>query len=519
MSLQRQAEAQIARGAGIVMAGFALSSLLGLLNRILYSGVFGTGVSLDAFFSANRVPDILFNLMAGGALASAFIPIFSTFLAQNNRTGAWRLASSILNLLVIGLGLAAVIVWVAAPWIVPNVLVPGYEDAAQIELTVDLLRMQLIALVLFGVSGLVMAILNAHQRFALPALAPSMNWLGWMFGTLVLVPQLGIYGLAWGVVLGALLHLLIQLPGLRGLDARYSTVLGTKEPAVRQVGGLMVPRVFGVAVVQLNFLVNIILASTMVEGSLTGITLAFAIMLMPQIVIAQAIAVAALPTFSEQVARGQISEMRSSLTATLRGVVFLSLPASIGLLILRRPIVAMLFERGEFDARSTDLVAWALLWYAAGLVGHALVEIISRAFYALKDTRTPVLVGAAAMGLNVVLSLTLTIAFDRIGWAPLGGLALANTIATGLEAIALLWMMRSRLEGLAFPRVRQGLIATGLASGALALFLVVWSEWTVGFSVWIVGLGGVIVGAAIYWLAALIFKAPEARALPMMLKR
>jgi putative peptidoglycan lipid II flippase len=188
VSHHRQAEAQIARGAGIVMAGFALSSVIGLLNRMLYSGVFGTGVSLDAFLSANRVPDILFNLMAGGALASAFIPIFATFLTQNDRPGGWRLASSILNLLILGLGLAAALVWIAAPWIVPNLLVPGYEDPAQIALTVDLLRIQLIALVLFGLSGLVMAILNAHQRFALPALAPSLNWLGWIIGIFVLVP-------------------------------------------------------------------------------------------------------------------------------------------------------------------------------------------------------------------------------------------------------------------------------------------------------------------------------------------
>jgi putative peptidoglycan lipid II flippase len=517
--VKRSPEAQIARGAGIVMAGFALSSLIGLLNRMLYSGVFGTGVSLDAFFSANRVPDILFNLMAGGALASAFIPMFATLLTQNNRPGAWRLASGIGNLLILGLGLAAALVWIAAPWIVPNLLVPGYDDPVQIELVVDLLRIQLIALVLFGISGLVMSILNAHQRFALPALAPSFNWLGWIIGIFVLVPRLGIYGLAWGVVLGALMHLLIQLPGLRGLQAHYSPALGTKDPAVRQVGKLMVPRVFGVAVVQLNFLVNIILASTMVEGSLTGITLGFAIMLMPQIVIAQAIAIAALPTFSAQVARGEISEMRESLATTLRGVVFLSLPASIGLLILRRPIVSMLFERGEFDSRSTDLVAWALLWYAAGLVGHALVEIISRAFYALKDTRTPVLVGAAAMGLNIILSLTLSVGFDRIGWAPLGGLALANTIATALEALVLLWLMRDKLDGLAFPRVRRGLVATAAASVVLAIFLVLWSGGTTGSSVWLIGVGGAVFGAGIYWLAALLFRAPEARALPGIIRR
>jgi putative peptidoglycan lipid II flippase len=179
----------------------------------------------------------------------------------------------------------------------------------------------------------------------------------------------------------------------------------------------------------------------------------------------------------------------------------------------------MLFERGEFDSRSTDLVAWALLWYAAGLVGHALVEIISRAFYALKDTRTPVLVGAAAMGINIILSLTLSVGFDRIGWAPLGGLALANTIATALEALVLLWLMRDKLDGLAFPRVRRGLVATAAASVVLAIFLVLWSGGTTGSSVWLIGVGGAVFGAGIYWLAALLFRAPEARALPGIIRR
>jgi putative peptidoglycan lipid II flippase len=279
----------------------------------------------------------------------------------------------------------------------------------------------------------------------------------------------------------------------------------------------MAPRLFGVAIVQLNFLVNVILASGMAVGSLTGITLGFAIMLMPQIVIAQAVAIAALPTFSSQAAEGELVEMRRSLSSTLRGVIFLSLPASFGLLLLRVPLVTLLFQRGEFDSNSTALVAWALLWYSTGLVGHSLVEIVSRAFYALKDTRTPVTVGAAAMALNVVLSIGLSRLFLRLGWAPHGGLALANSIATGLEAIALLWLVSRRLEGIEIARIRPGIAASLLATAAMGVGLMLWLAVTEGRSAGVVALGGVGLGAAAYWLASLGLRSPEARQLPRLI--
>ncbi len=508
------AERQIARSAGTVMVGFGLSSLLGLANRMLYTRAFGSGQELDAFFAANRVPDILFNLMAGGALASAFLPTFAALLAQGDRARAWRLASGVGNLLILALGLAAVLVGLAAPWLVENILGRGFNDPQQIRLTVSLLRIQLVAPVIFGISGLVMAILNAKQHFLLPALAPTFHWLGWILGTLFVVPRLGISGLAWGVLVGAVLHLSIQLPGLRRMRPQYAATLGLKDPTVRIVGRLMAPRLFGVAIVQLNFLVNVILASGMAVGSLTGITLGFAIMLMPQIVIAQAVAIAALPTFSSQAARGELAEMRRSLASTLRAVIFLSLPASLGLILLRVPLVTLLFQRGEFDSNSTELVAWALLWYSTGLVGHSLVEIVSRAFYALKDTRTPVTVGAAAMALNVVLSIGLSRLFLRLGWPPHGGLALANSIATGLEAIALLWLVSRRLEGIEIARIRPGIAASLLATAAMGFGLMLWLAVTEGSSAWVVTLGGVGLGAAAYWLASLGLRSPEARQLP-----
>ncbi len=500
------------------MVGFVLSSLTGLVKWVLVTGGFGTGTEIDAFNAANRVPDLLFSLMAAGALGSAFIPTFTDFLTRDDRAGAWHLASSIANLVLVIMSVGAAVVWIFAPWLVRHALAPGFAVEQQ-HLTVTLLRLLLPTAVIYGLSGLLMGILNAQQHFLLPALAPTMSWLGWIVGVLVLAPRMGILGLAWGVILGAVMHLAIQLPALPKGRPRYHLTLGLRDAAVRQVGRLIPPRLLGSAVVQLNFLVNTILASMQPVGSLTGITLGFVLMLMPQGVIAQAIAIAALPTFSEQVARGKITEMRSSLANTLRGVVFLSLPASLGLILLRRPLVALLFQRGAFDAQSTEQVAWALLWFAAGLVGHSLLEIVSRAFYAMKDTRTPALVGAAAMTLNVIFSLGFSALFARIGWMPLGGLALANSLATAIESAVLLWLMSRRLQGLDLARIRRGLLATVIASSLMALVVFAWMAVMESSASWILGIGGVAIGGVVYWLAALLLKAPEARQLPRLLSK
>ena len=494
---------QIARAAGVVMAAFVLSNVVGLVRQILVSQAFGTGAAIDAFNAASRLPDLLFNLVAGGALGSAFIPTFTGFLARGQRARAWRLASSIANLVALVLALTSVLAWLWAPAIVRYALAPGFPPSQQ-ALTVSLLRILLISPLVFGLSGLTMGILNAHQKFLLAALAPTMYWLGMIFGVVVWAPRWGIFGLAWGAVLGAALHLAVQLPGLWRLPGKlYTFTLGLRDAAVREVGRLMAPRVLGVAIVQLNFWINVVLASSQPKGSLTAIQVAWAVMTMPQVVIAQAIAIAALPTFSAQVAQGKIKAMRRSLADTLRGVVLLALPAAVGLVLLRRPVVALLFQRGAFDAHSTALVAWALLWYTLGLVSHSVVEIVARAFYALHDTKTPVLIGGAAMSLNVALSLACVALFRGWGWMPHGGLALANTIATTLEMIGLLLVMRRRLRGLEGGHLGQGVFQAALASTVMGL--VVAAAWQVAAH-WplALGLSGVILLAAVAYAAVLL---------------
>ena len=503
------ANRQIARAAGTVMLAFVISQIIGLVRYVLVAGTFSTSTEMEAFTAANRVGESIFYLVAGGALASAFIPTFTTSLAKEDREGAWKLASSVANLILLLLitisGLAALF----APQIVRYLLAPGFaSDPAKLSLTVSLLRLMLPSAVIFGLSGLIMGILNSHQVFLVPALTPSMYSIGMIFGVLVLSPQMGIYGLAWGVLLGASLHLGLQIPSLLRLKGKYFPTFGLQLPAVREVGRLMGPRLFGVAVVQLNFWVNIWLASPY-PGSVSAISYAFTLMLMPQAAIAQSIAIAAMPTFSRQAALGKLGEMRSSLAASLRGVLLLSIPASAGLMLLREPLTLLL----QFDQTGSELVAWALLWYGAGLVGHSVVEILARAFYSLHDTKTPVLVGAAAMGINIILSVTFLALFSRIGWLPHGGLALANSVATALEMFVLLYLMSRRLDGLEGRQVLRGGLQASASTLLMVLVLLAWLTWIGDRPVWVILSGGMILGGGIYTALILALGVPEARLL------
>jgi putative peptidoglycan lipid II flippase len=232
-------------------------------------------------------------------------------------------------------------------------------------------------------------------------------------------------------------------------------------------------------------------------------------MLMAQAAIAQSVAIAAMPTFSAQHALGKIDEMRASLAASLRGVILLAFPASVGLIVLREALISLLYERGEFDGHAVQLVAWALLWYAAGLVGHSVMEVLTRAFYAQHDTKTPVIIGTIAMGLNVVFSFMFAGLFSQIGWMPHGGLALANSLATALEATALFIFMRRRLNGIEENYVGRGFIASGFAALGMGIGLWFWIQSTGSMSRWVIVPGGIALGGIIYGFAITVLRVPE----------
>jgi len=507
------------------MGAFILSRALGLLRIALLGSTFGASADLDAFNAASRVTETLYILIAGGALGSAFIPTFTFYLSRGERQVAWQIGSAIVNLVLLITLVASIITMLIAPWLVAEVLAPGFEDPVQ-SLTVRLLRWMLASTVIFGVSGLLMGILNANDHFLLPALAPSMYNLGIIGGVGLCARFWGIYGAAIGTVIGAVLHLLIQLPAVHKLDWTHSPILGLHLEGVRQVGRLMGPRALGMAITQLNFWVNTNLGSRIgVEGVVSALNFGWLLMLLPQGIFAQAIATVLFPSFSAQVALNERHALRATLLLALQVVIYLTLPATVGLIVLRKQFVEMFFMRGAFDSRDVAMAASALAWYAVGLVAHSALEIITRAFYALHDTATPVWVGGGAMALNVGLSLLFQSLFERVGrrwagyvnflpmsyqpWMPLGGLALANSLATILETLTLSWLLCRRLAGWNGKRFKASLWRTTSSATAMGGALLIFMRLAPAQNTWVLGGGGILVGVGSYFLTSLLLRSPE----------
>lgn len=502
------------KSAALLAIAMVVSQIIGLLSKSLTGSTFGASAEVDAFLASNRLTEILFNLVAGGALASAFVPMFSAMLDRKEAGRAWQLASRLSALLTLILTLLSLLCCLFAAQIVRYILVPGFSisDPALEQLTVDLLRIQLPTVVIFGLSGLLMGILNSHDQFLFPGLAPAMYQIGIILGVLIFSKPFGIRGLAYGAVIGSLLHLLIQLPMFLGLkNKELKLEFAWKDSAVREVFKLMIPRQIGASAVQLNFLVNNLIASYLPAGSISAITWGLALMLMPQAAIAQSVATVSLPMFSVQAARKKLPEMSASLAAVIRLVIWLALPAACGLILLGEPIVTLIFERRAFNPQMTQMVTWALIWYSFGLVFHCVVELVSRAFYAIHDTKTPVIVLFFAMLLNIVLSILLSRAFSGVGWMPHGGVALANTIATALESGLLLFLMRRRLQGLHGRRILAGILQSAAAATAMSLGLCFWLRFSAvrEISPLIVVTVGVVAGIGIYLAVGAALKMDE----------
>jgi putative peptidoglycan lipid II flippase len=440
-----ESQRQVARAAVLVMVAFAASRVLGLVRQGVFGAFFGTGSEMDAYVAAVRIPDAIFLVVAGGALGSAFIPLFTGRLAQDKSDAAWRLASAIITILLVVLIPISLLSMAAAPWLVRTFVAPALLPEVQAR-TVALMRVMLVAPTIFGVSGIVMGALNAHQHFLLPALAPIAYNLGLIAGGIWggLTP-VGVMGAAVGMVVGAVGHLLVQVPGLIRYHARYRPTLGVSDPGVVEVGRLIAPRALGMAAAQINLIVINNLASRLGAGAISSLEYAWRVMLLPQGIFAQAVGTAAFPTFSKMAALGQVEELRTTLTNALRLLITLTIPASVGMVLLGEPIVALMFQRGAFDALSTRAVAWALSFFALGLVGHSALEVLGRAFYALHDTWTPAGAAALAVVLNGLLGLILPPVFERLGWMELGGLALATALAALVEMVTLMLLIHRRL--------------------------------------------------------------------------
>lgn len=495
---------RVFRAAGIVVIAFIASRILGLARDFVIGYYFGTdSLQVTAYVIAVRLPDTIFHIVAGGALGSAFIPTFSAYFAREDAAGGWRLFSAVLNLVALVTAAIAAIAALFAPAFIrlffPDLIA---QQPDLLPLTVVMMRIMLLSPLIFSASGMVMGALNARQHFVLPAVAPIVYNLGIILGAIIWQPNA--LGLAYGAVLGALGHLLIQLPGMRQQKAHYTPVLSLRDPGVRRVLELMGPRVLGLSFSYINPVITQLLAQGMVLGSLRALDQGWRIMLMPQAVMGQALAIAAFPTFSTLAATSALAEMRRILADSLRLIAFLGLPASVAMMVLNRPVVALLFQYGQFDERDTVLVAWALLFYGLGLAPLAALEIISRAFYALGDTRTPVLAGAVQLVGMALLGLWLSeMVFPGLGWLPLGGLALAVSLSNFLEVGLLLYWLQGKMGGVDGRHLLDGLWRMTLASGLMAAGMWLVLRWLpLEQPLWQLAAGG-IVGGVVYFVASM----------------
>ncbi len=506
-SVQLTGQQRVARAAVLVTLLFALSRILGLARTVVFGFYFGTGPEMDAYNYAARISELLFNVVAGGALGSAFIPIFTGRLTREDRRGAWQLAAALINWVLALLAALSLLAALGAPWLMRTVIAPQAEPAIQAR-AVLLLRVMLLTPAIFGVSGIVMGALNGCQHFLLPALAPIFYNLA-LIGGAVWGGQTGngTFGAAVGTVVGALLHLGVQVPGLIQQRARYTLTLGLADPEVRAVGRLLLPRVFGVAAVQFNFVITNNLASGLGAGVVSVLAYAWMLVLLPN-VMAQAIGTTVFPTFSAQAARRELGALRETLSAALRTVIALLLPAAVGLMVLGRPVVALAFERGAFSAGSTTDVAWALALFSVGLIGHATIEVLARAFYALHDTWTPALAAAGAVVINVALGLTLPLLFSALHLPPHGGLALANGLAALAEMTALLVLIGPRLGGLDGRQLRSVTFRVGGAALGMAALVVGWLQVAPAKALW-QSLGGLVVGGVGYVALGMVLRIEE----------
>ncbi len=497
--------------ASLILTVAALASrALGWLRLLVIGSQFGASRELDAYFAAFRIPDAIFQLVVAGALSAALIPVFQGYRAREEEQEAWRMASSVINLVVLALAAVSLVMAIFAPWIVPLVT-PGF-DAPTTELTVRMTRIMLLSPVFIGMGAVVSGILNSYERFAVPAIAPLLYNLAIIVAAIVIAPLMGVEGLAVGVAVGSLAHLVIQLPNLAAVGQRYDITVSLRHPGVRRVAWLMGPRTLGLAAVQVNFIASTLLASTLPEGSVTAYNYAFQLMQVPVGVVGVSIAIALFPRMSRDAALGRVREVRGQLAQALRVLLFVAAPLTAIMIVLRDPLTAVFFQYGLFSAQSTQRTAGALLFFTIGLGAQVLVPVLARSFYALQDTRTPVLWAVVAVALNVPLMAWLA--------GPMGvdGLALALSVTATLEVIGLIWALRGRLGGLHGAAIARSFVRSAAAALAAALAMLGGLElvevWVTGLVTNALGRVAVLlvlsaVGVAIFLGVAAALRSPE----------
>ena len=460
----------MARNAIIVSAAFVLSRILGLAREVILANQFGTGPEMNAYVSAFRIPDLLFMVVMSGAFGAAFIPVFADYVARGDRDRAWRLASAILTWTGIAVVALSAIVFVLARPLTDFVVAPGFDDATR-DLTVDLMRILLLSPVFLGLGIAAKGILEAQNQFTLPAIAPLVYNAAIIVGALFFAPEYGIHAVGWAVIAGAFGHVAVQVPGLVRSGFRFRLTLERTVDGLSEVLRLLGPRVVGLAAFQLNFIVVNAFASASDEAHVSAINYAWQLLMLPHGVLALSISTVVFPSLAALYGQGDRAGFARMLDRTMRPLLFLSIPASVGLWLVGRAMVTVIFESGEFGTGSTELVAAALTPFAIGLVGYGITEILTRVFYATRDTRTPVVTGILTVVLNIILGALFVGSLGHVG------LVLALSATTAAEAVILMAFLKVRSGQVFSAGFLPWLTKVILAAAGMAAVILVTVGW------------------------------------------
>lgn len=527
-------EGKITRSVAGVSASTLASRILGYLRDMLIANFFGAGFVADAFFVAYRIPNLLRQLLGEGALSASFIPVFTEYLTTKPKEEAQRLARISGLLLLILLSILTILGIIFSPIIV-RLIAPGFiRNPEKLSLTITLTRILFPFMIAIGLAALSLGILNSLHRFIIPALAPCLLSISEIFFILFICPLMErpIIGLALGVAAGGFAQFFFQLPSivkegfvipagrsysnlylkpisyaknlLKNWDVLWKRWTSTlNHPGVKRIGLLMLPAALGLSVTQVNIFVDTICASILREGSVTALYYANRIMQLPLALFGTAIATVALPMMSKSVAATNMQELKDTLSLALRMILFTIVPASLGLIILGKPIISLLFERGRFTSQATQATSWALLFYSTGIVAYAGVKVVASAFYSMQDTRTPVRIASIAMVANIVLNLILMRILD------VGGLALATAIASFMNLLMLLFYLRKRIGRLGGKRVLLSLAKILLASSAMAIACIYFSRLLGQINKLIQVAGTILICVTIYILVTHLLRCEE----------
>ncbi|MDI9459989.1 murein biosynthesis integral membrane protein MurJ [Candidatus Darwinibacter acetoxidans] len=519
--MENENRAQVTRAATVVMAAILVSRILGFLRERAVAEVFGRTATTDAFFAAFALPDLMYQLLVGGALSSAFIPVFTEYLAKDEEKEAWYVASVFLNatfLILLGIMVLGVIF---TPVLAPLVGV-GFAGEHK-ELLVLLMRVTFPAVFFTALAGLCMGVLHSYKTFFRPALGPIIYNLCQILGAYILGPLMGIMAMAVGTVVGAVGNFSVQIPEVWRRGAKYyRPVLDLKHPGIRRMVELMLPAILGLSIAQINVIISQNLASTLEEGSIVALRLANRLINFPLGIFAMGISTAVFPTLAGLAAKNERQEFMRTLSFGLRIVAFITIPSAVGMAFLRVPIVRLLFESGEFTAADTMATAFALLFYVPGLFAQAALQVTTRGFYSLQDTKTPVKIGFW----TVVVNLLLSIAFLK--WTDLGagGLALAFSLSSIVNVVLAFIILGRRLPGLLSGELLTTVVKSsaasvvmGLAAWASASMLARYLPMARKLAQTVQTLGSIGVGVLVYMVLTVILRMEEIKFVWDLIKR